>query len=60
MDISELARAVARPTITVIFAITIMCVVLGEVEVPTWFLVMANTVIIEWWGERLVTHIKEK
>lgn len=56
----EIIRAITRPAVTIIFAAVIAQVVIDRLEVPDWFLIMANVVILEWWGERVVTHIKEK
>jgi len=53
-------RAATRPIVTIIFAAVIAQVVVQRIEAPDWFLVMANVVILEWWGERIATHIKAK
>jgi hypothetical protein len=60
MEMIEIIRAITRPAVTIIFAAVIAQVVIDRLEVPDWFLIMANVVILEWWGERVVTHIKEK
>lgn len=57
---TDLFRAAARPAVTVIFAAVIAQAVVQGITVPHWFLVMANVVILEWWGERIAIHIKEK
>jgi len=60
MDVGEVFRKATRPVVTVIFAAVIAQVVVQGIAAPDWFLIMANIVIIEWWGERAVRHIKEK
>jgi len=59
-NIVDTFRAATRPVVTVIFAATIAQVVVQGINAPEWFLIMANIVIIEWWGERAVKHIKDK
>lgn len=60
MDIGDIFRKATRPIVTVIFAATIAQVVVDKIDAPQWFLAMAGVVILEWWGERAVKHIKEK
>jgi len=59
MNIEDTFRAVTRPIVTIIFAATIAQVVVERIDAPEWFLAMAGVVILEWWGERTVRHIKE-
>ena len=58
--IPDFFRAATRPAVTVIFAAVIAQVVVERIDAPDWFLIMANVVILEWWGERAITRIKEK
>ena len=60
MNFAEILRAVTRPAVTIIFAAVIAQVVTQGIDAPEWFIAMAGVVIIEWWGERAVKHIKEK
>ena len=60
MNIGDTFRAVTRPIVTIIFAAVIAQVVVERIDAPEWFLAMAGVVILEWWGERTVRHIKEK
>jgi len=60
MNIAEIFRAVTRPVVTIIFAAVIAQVVVERIDAPEWFLAMAGVVILEWWGERTIKHIKEK
>ena len=53
-------RAVTRPIVTIIFAVTIAQVVVDKIDAPEWFLGLAIPVILWWFGERTVGHIKEK
>ena len=57
--LAELFRGATRPIVTVIFAATIAQVVVERIDAPEWFLAMAGVVILEWWGERVVTRIKD-
>lgn len=58
MDIGDFFRKATRPAVTIIFAAVIAQVVVEGIDAPDWFLIMANVVILEWWGERAVKHIK--
>lgn len=60
MDIGDTFRKATRPIVTIIFAATIAQVVVEEIDAPQWFLGLAIPVILWWFGERTVTHIKEK
>ena len=60
MNIGDTFRAAARPVVTVIFAATIAQVVTQGIDAPEWFLAMAGVVILEWWGERTIRHIRER
>lgn len=59
MNIAEIFRAATRPIVTIIFAAVIAQVVVEGIDAPQWFLAMAATVILEWWGERTIKRIKE-
>ena len=56
----EIIRAIARPAISVIFAAVIAQCVVEGITPPTWFLSVAIPTIVWYFGERAVTHIKEK
>jgi hypothetical protein len=56
----EIIRAIARPAISVIFAAVIAQAVVEGIAPPTWFLSLAIPCIVWWFGERAVTHAKEK
>ena len=60
MDIAEIFRKATRPIVTVIFAATIAQVVTQGIDAPQWFLSLAIPVILWWFGERTVSHIKGK
>ena len=53
-------RAVTRPAVTVIFAAVIAQVVIEGIHAPQWFLALAATCILWWFGDRTAQHIKEK
>ena len=55
---TEMFRAVARPTVTIIFAAVIAQAVLQGVALPQWFLGLAIPIITWWFAERTVTHVK--
>ena len=60
MDIGDIFRKATRPIVTVIFAATIAQVVTQGIDAPEWFLGLAIPVILWWFGERTVTHVREK
>lgn len=60
MDIGDIFRKATRPIVTVIFACVIAQVVVDKIDAPEWFLGLAIPVILWWFGERTVTHIKER
>ena len=60
MDIGEIFRKATRPVVTIIFASTIAQVVVDKIDAPEWFIGLAIPVILWWFGERTVTHIKNK
>jgi len=53
-------RAATRPAVTIIFAAVIAQVVIEGIAAPQWFLALAATCILWWFGDRTVQHIKEK
>jgi len=60
MNIGEFFRAATRPTVTVIFAAAIAQVVVEQITAPQWFIALSVTIVAFWFGERTITHIKEK
>ena len=60
MDIGDIFRKAARPIVTIIFAATIAQVVTQGIDPPDWFISLALPVILWYFGERTVSHIKEK
>jgi len=58
--IVEIFRGAARPIVTVIFAAVIAQLVVENITAPQWFIGLAIPCILWWFGERTVTHIKEK
>ena len=58
--ITDLFRAATRPAVTIIFAAVIAQVVVDRIDAPQWFLGLAATCILWWFGDRTVQHIKEK
>lgn len=58
---AQVARAVTRPIIAIIFAGVIAQVVVERIAVPDWFIYgLAMPCILWWFGERTVTHIAER
>jgi len=53
-------RAVTRPAVTIIFTAVIAQVVIEGIAAPQWFLALASTCILWWFGDRTVQHIKEQ
>jgi len=60
MPIGDVFRAATRPIVTVIFAAVIAQVVVERIDAPEWFIGLAIPIILWWFGERTVQHIKEK
>jgi len=60
MDIGNFFRAATRPVVTVIFAAVIAQVVVEGIDAPDWFIALATGVILWWFGDRTVKHIKER
>ena len=60
MNIGDFFRAATRPIVTVIFAATIAQVVTQGIDAPEWFIALSVTIVAFWFGERTITHIKEK
>lgn len=59
--VATAARAVTRPIITIIFAAVIAQVVIERIAVPDWFIYgLAMPCILWWFGERTITHLREK
>ncbi len=57
---TQIARAITRPAVTVIFAAVIAQTVIEGIDPPQWFLSMAIPVISWWFVERTVIHAKER
>ena len=60
MDIGNFFRAATRPVVTVIFAAVIAQVVVEGIDAPDWFIALATGIILWWFGDRTVKHIKER
>ena len=58
--IVEIIRAIPRPGISIIFAAVIAQVVIERIDAPEWFIGLAGVVILWWFGDRTVQHIKER
>ena len=56
--VGDMFRAAARPIVTIIFAATIAQAVVDKIDAPEWFIGLAIPVILWWFGERTVTHIR--
>lgn len=54
----EIIRAIARPAVTVIFAAVIAQVVVDKIDAPEWFLGLAGTCILWWFGQKTAERIK--
>ena len=59
-ELGDAFRKATRPIVTVIFAAVIAQVVVERINAPDWFLALAGTVIMWWFGERTVRHIAKK
>lgn len=58
--IIDIIRAVPRPAISVIFAAVIAQAVIEGISLPQWFIGLASTCILWWFGQKTVERIKEK
>ena len=58
MNIGDIFRKATRPIVTIIFAATIAQVVVEKIDAPQWFLGLAIPVILWWFGERTIGHIR--
>jgi len=56
---AQVARAITRPAVTVIFAAVIAQAVIEGIDLPPWFLSMAIPIISWWFVERTVIHARE-
>ena len=57
---AQVARAITRPAVTVIFAAVIAQAVIEGIDLPPWFLSIAIPIISWWFVERAYTHSKER
>lgn len=58
--VGEIFRQATRPIVTIIFAAAIAQIAVQRIDAPEWFIGLAVPVVLWWFGERTVTHIKEK
>ena len=54
----EFIRAIARPAISIIFALVLAKIVIDGLTAPEWFLAVAIPTISWWFIERTITHAK--
>lgn len=59
-SVAEIIKAITRPAISIIFAVILAYAAIKCIQLPTWFLSMAIPCIAFWFGERAITHAKEK
>lgn len=60
MGMGDIFRKATRPVVTVIFAAAIAQVVTQPIDAPEWFIGLSTVVILWWFGERTMKHIKGK
>ena len=60
MNIGDTFRAVTRPIVTIIFAAVIAQVITEQISIPWEQWALLASVILWWFGDRTVGHIKEK
>ena len=53
-------RAITRPIVTIIFTAVLAQVVVEEIDTPEWFIGLACGVILWWFGDRTIYHIRRK
>ena len=59
-EVGELFRRATRPIVTIICMATIAQVVVERIEAPQWFIGLAVTIVVFWFGERSVKAVKAK
>ena len=59
-QIGEVFRMATRPIVTIICMATIAEVVVEKIDAPQWFIGMAVTIVLFWFGERTVKAVKGK
>jgi len=57
--IENIARAVTRPAVTIIFAAVIAQVVVEKIAAPEWFIALAGGVVLWWFGDRTLHRWRE-
>ena len=55
---AEIARAITRPAVTIIFTAVIADAVICGRVLPEWYLALAIPCITWWFAERAITHLK--
>ena len=60
MNIGDIFRKGTRPAVTVIFAAVLAQVVVEKINAPDWFIALGSGVILWWFGDRTLQHLKEK
>jgi hypothetical protein len=55
----EIVKAIARPAISILFAVALVVMVIMGNPVPEWFLGLAIPIISWWFVERTVTHVQD-
>ena len=55
----EVVKAIARPAISILFAVALVVMVIMGNPVPEWFLGLAIPIISWWFVERAVTHVQD-
>ena len=53
------ARTVTRPIISIIFTAVIAQAVTQGIALPEWFVALASTAILSWFGERTVNRLRQ-
>jgi len=58
-ELTGLIRGATRPVVTIIFAAVIAQIVVEKIDAPEWFIGLAITVILWWFGDRTVRHVRK-
>lgn len=56
----SIARAVARPIVTIIFAAVIAQVIIERIPIPEYQWAVLVGVVLWWFGDRTAQHVKGK
>ncbi len=57
---TDMFRGIARPAVTIIFAVVLADTAWSGQTPPEWFMALAIPTITWWFAERTITHYQER